>query len=188
MTHQMASVAQFTDSIKLVTMVHKWNVNRITELQAIATALGSDTATHDTTMKSGPAQILQPGNAKNTKFTNDVLLIVNQGKAGNLTTAQMSAAITSGLAGFVPPVNTTAPAVTGTPSLGNNLTCSNGVWSGAPTAYTYQWLRGGAQIAGATSNVHAVVGADSGATLTCRVTAENKAGSTSALSNGVAVP
>jgi hypothetical protein len=182
----MASVAQFTDSIKLVTILHKWNANRVTELQAIATALGSDTATHDATLKTAPAG-LQPGNRANTKFTNDVLLIVNQGKAGNLTTAQMSAAITSGLAGFVPPVNTTAPAVTGTPSVGSNLTCSNGTWNGAPTTYTYQWLRGGATIAGATSAVHACVGADSGTTLTCRVTAENKAGSTSALSNGVAV-
>ena len=99
----------------------------------------------------------------------------------------MAAAITAALASEIPPANTTAPVVSGTGTVGQNLTTTNGVWTNAPTAYTYQWLRGGSQIAGAANQVYALVGADSGNSISCRVTAENPAGSTSALSNAIAV-
>ena len=39
------------------------------------------------------------------------------------------------------PSNTTPPAVTGTPKVGQTLTVSNGTWTGSPTGYTYQWQR-----------------------------------------------
>ena len=116
-----------------------------------------------------------------------MLLVVNAGKGGNLTAAAMAAAITSAIASEIPPANTTAPVVTGTGSIGNNLTTTNGVWTNSPTAYTYQWMRGGSQIAGAINQVYALVGADSGNSVSCRVTAENPAGSTSANSNAIAV-
>jgi hypothetical protein len=40
-----------------------------------------------------------------------------------------------------PPVNTVAPAVTGTATQGQTLTTDNGTWTNSPTGYTYQWQR-----------------------------------------------
>jgi len=116
-----------------------------------------------------------------------VLLVVNAGKGGNLTPAAMAAAITAALPSETPPANTTAPVVTGTGSVGSNLTTTNGVWTNSPTEYTYQWMRGGSQIAGAINAVYALIGTDSGNSVSCRVTATNAAGSTDALSNSIAV-
>lgn len=179
-------IADFASEVRLNTLIHKWYPNRAAELTAIATALGSDSATHDTTITTPPAG-LQPGNPSNSHFTNDVLLVVNAGKGGNLTPAAMAAAITAALPSETPPANTTAPVVTGTGSVGSNLTTTNGVWTNSPTEYTYQWMRGGSQIAGATSAVYALIGTDSGNSVSCRVTATNAAGSTDALSNAIAV-
>jgi len=40
------------------------------------------------------------------------------------------------------PVNTVAPAVTGTTVVGQVLTTTNGTWTGVPTpTYSYQWYR-----------------------------------------------
>ena len=40
------------------------------------------------------------------------------------------------------PVNTVAPAVTGTATFGSTLTTTNGTWLGAPApTFTYQWYR-----------------------------------------------
>ena len=179
-------IADFAGQVRLNTMIHHAYPNIAAELTAIATALGSDASTHDTTISTPPAA-LQPGAPANSHFTNDVLLVVNAGKGGNLTAAAMAAAINSGLASEIPPANTTAPVVSGTGTVGQNLTTTNGVWTNAPTAYIYQWMRGGSQIAGAINQVYALVGADSGNSVSCRVTAENPAGSTSALSNAIAV-
>jgi hypothetical protein len=183
MTYQ---IADFASEVKLNALIHHAYPNVATELQAIATALGSDVTTHDTTISTPPLALL-PGNPLNSRFTNDVLLVVNAGKGGNLTPAAMAAAITAGIPGDVAPVNTTPPVVTGTGTVGNNLTTNNGAWTNSPTEYTYQWMRGGLQIAGATGAVYALIGTDSGNAVSCRVTATNSAGSTNALSNAIAV-
>jgi fibronectin-binding autotransporter adhesin len=86
------------------------------------------------------------------------------------------------------PSNTQAPTVTGTPSVGQTLTCSQGIWSAAPTAYTYQWNRDGSPIGGATNTTYVVSSADSGHALTCTVTASNSFGSGTAVSAGLSVP
>ena len=56
---------------------------------------------------------------------------------GTLTAGMILASIASAAA----PVNSTAPAVTGTAKVGSTLTVSNGTWSNSPTNYTYQWQR-----------------------------------------------
>lgn len=183
MTYQ---IADFSSQVRLNAMIHHAYPNVAAELTAIATALGSDTATHDVTITAPPAG-LQPGNPANSRFTNDVLLVVNAGKGGNLTPAAMAAAITAGVASEVPPANTVAPVASGTGTIGNNLTTTNGTWTNAPTGYAYQWLRAGVPIIGATNAVYALVGADSGNSVSCRVTATNPAGSASATSNAIAV-
>ncbi len=109
--------------------------------------------------------------------------------------------ITSGInAAMVPaaPVNTALPAVSGTPTVGDLLSCSNGSWTGEneltlavgwplTSPFAYQWLRDGVPIAGATSAAYLVQAADVGHGLACEVSATNSAGHASARSNPVAV-
>jgi len=70
------------------------------------------------------------------------------------------------------PVNSVLPAITGTKTVGQTLTCSTGTWSKSPT-YAYQWLRDGVAIAGATASTRVLSGADEGALMSCTVTATN---------------
>ncbi|HEY5193891.1 MAG TPA: carboxypeptidase regulatory-like domain-containing protein [Solirubrobacteraceae bacterium] len=109
------------------------------------------------------------------------------------TTSGVNAAMVSSA-----PFNTAAPAISGTPTVGSVLSCSNGSWSGDPeltlsagwplsSTFTYQWLREGAAIAGATSSAYLVQAADVGHGLVCEVTATNVAGHVSARSAAVTV-
>jgi len=87
------------------------------------------------------------------------------------------------------PVNSEAPQVSGTPAVGQTLLCSAGSWSGTPTpTFTYQWLREGAAITGATSESYTVQTSDQGHGLVCEVTASNSAGKTAAQSTPVSIP
>ena len=83
------------------------------------------------------------------------------------------------------PVNTALPVISGTTQAGSTLTTTNGTWTNSPTGYTYQWLRGGVNISGATASTYLLVTADVGATITATVTATNIAGSASVTSAGV---
>ena len=84
------------------------------------------------------------------------------------------------------PVNTVAPVISGSTSLGSVLSSTTGTWTGTPTiTFTYQWYRGATLITGATSSTYTIVVADSAAALTCQVTATNGAGSVSATSNAI---
>lgn len=82
------------------------------------------------------------------------------------------------------PVNTVAPAITGTNSVGSVLTCSTGTWTYlGDITYAYQWRRGGSPIGGATASTYTLVQADAAATIDCVVTATTSAGSTPATSS-----
>lgn len=76
------------------------------------------------------------------------------------------------------PVNTAPPVVSGETIVGSMLSTTDGTWTDA-TTFTYQWLRNGAPIAGATQNIYASQVADIGQTITSRV----MAGPTSAVSS-----
>ncbi len=82
------------------------------------------------------------------------------------------------------PVNSVAPALSGTAQEGQTLTCSTGTWSGTPT-YTYQWKRNGSNIGSATNSTYTLVTADVGQSIKCTVTATNALGSSNADSNTV---
>jgi hypothetical protein len=71
------------------------------------------------------------------------------------------------------PVNSVAPAITGTATQGQTLTCSTGTWSNTPDAYAYQWNRSGVAIIGATASTRVLAAGDVGATMTCTVKATN---------------
>ena len=55
------------------------------------------------------------------------------------------------------PINTLAPVVSGSLTVGSVLSCTTGNWSGgAPYTFTYQWYRAGAAINGATSSTRTI--------------------------------
>jgi len=80
------------------------------------------------------------------------------------------------------PVNSLSPAITGTQTQGQILSCSTGTWSNTP-AYTRQWKRDGVAIAGATAATYTLVLADAGSVITCAVMAANSGVSGVAVSN-----
>jgi hypothetical protein len=87
------------------------------------------------------------------------------------------------------PANTSSPVASGTPAVGQTLTCSNGSWTGIATIkFTYQWLRDGSAIGSATGSTYVVQAADQGHGLSCEVTATNSKGHASAKSNTLTVP
>ena len=106
-----------------------------------------------------------------------------QGKNASYTTG----ATTKALA--ISPVAATAlPALTsqvnvseesGTVAVGTPQTCTPGEWSGNPT-FSYQWLRNGIAISGATSSSYTPGLADAGTAVQCQVTATNAGGSVAA--------
>lgn len=62
------------------------------------------------------------------------------------------------------------PTLSGTPAVGWTVTAVPGEWGPSPVTYTYQWLRGGAAISGATAASYTPVAADAGAMLSVTVT------------------
>jgi hypothetical protein len=73
------------------------------------------------------------------------------------------------LAAVSGPVNSVLPAITGTKTVGQTLTCSTGTWSHSPS-FTYQWRRNGSADRRATASTRLLAAGDSGALMTCTVT------------------
>lgn len=106
-------------------------------------------------------------------------------------TATMESA--EGMAVTIGPYNTVLPAVTGTTTVGQTLTTTNGTWAGDATiTYARQWQRGNvadandpswANISSATNLTYVLVSGDLAKYVRCRVTATNSVGSTIAYSN-----
>jgi hypothetical protein len=86
------------------------------------------------------------------------------------------------------PANTVLPELSGTGCVGRTITCSSGTWNGSPApTLSYQWLRDGVAIGGASQNSYTVQIADCGHRLSCTVTATNAAGQASATSTSLLV-
>ena len=85
------------------------------------------------------------------------------------------------------PVNTQGPILSGNGIVGSTLAVSNGLWTAdiayAPTSYSYQWKRNGANISSATGSSYVATAADAGQTITATVTATNGRGTS--LSNSI---
>jgi len=90
--------------------------------------------------------------------------------------------------GFLAPIATAIPAITGTVQSGQTLTTSNGTWPGSPDAFTYAWHRssdGGTtwtNIGGATASTYAAAAGDVGYQIRSQVTVTTNAGSSTAYS------
>lgn len=88
----------------------------------------------------------------------------------------------------VAPDNTIPPTISGDELFGSLLTATPGTWTGSPVpTLTYQWMRDGVAISGATGSTYTTVEDDVDTTVTVVVTATNSEGSASATSNGIAV-
>ncbi|MGC4175052.1 glycoside hydrolase family 9 protein [Demequina sp.] len=61
------------------------------------------------------------------------------------------------------------PSITGSKALGGTLKAKIGTWDPTPSTVTYQWLRNGKKIVGATTSTYKVTRADSGASLSVTV-------------------
>lgn len=131
--------------------------------------------------------------------TNQNTYVVQAGDAGHSITCTVTATNAAGSTAAPPsnaiaippaaPTNTVTPAVTGTPAVGQTLTCSTGTWTGSPTGYTYQWRKVPvANIAGATSSTYVVQAGDAASDIYCNVTATNAGGSATVPSNTVTIP
>jgi hypothetical protein len=89
---------------------------------------------------------------------------------------------------LAPPVNLSAPRISGTLQAGARLTCNPAAWTESPT-FSFQWNRNGRPIQGATSVTYTIQTVDLGTRLTCTVDATNVAGgSANATSGRVSVP
>jgi len=77
--------------------------------------------------------------------------------------------------GLAPAISNVArPVVQGGAASGSTLTATPGTWSTTGAlGFTYQWLRDGAPVQGATAKTYAVTAADVGRALSVRVTAAN---------------
>lgn len=93
-----------------------------------------------------------------------------------------------------PPHAVSSPSISGTATIGGTLSCSQGGWAGdeagsqlyrAPSSLSFQWLRDGTEVAGASTASYAPTAAGA---YSCRVTAANAAGSTSQASVAWEVP
>ncbi len=77
------------------------------------------------------------------------------------------------------PTNIIPPLLSGAGKIGATLSCSNGIWSGNPPSFTYEyfWFRGEEEeIEGAESNTYTLGVADAGESIYCAVVATNSAG------------
>ena len=178
----------FAAEVALCTKIHYANPNIATELAAIATALSSDPTTHDATIETPPLA-LRIG-ADKTRFTNDILLLVNAAKGGNLNTSQIISGIDDAVGvphkpGMVDIPYASANATP--PVVGTVVSCTTGNWVGTPTSYTYQWKRDGTTNLGTAANYTLIAADVGGHSITCVVTATNATGSTAASpSNAIA--
>lgn len=82
------------------------------------------------------------------------------------------------------PVNSVAPAISGTETQGNVLTTTDGTWTAnPPPTFSYQWDANDVVIPAATANQYTLTAGEVGKVVKCVVTATNTEGSTPADSN-----
>jgi hypothetical protein len=130
---------------------------------------------------AGKEYVSQYYNGKSSPAEANTVLVTAPATTPNIDAAMQTVG--------TPPANTTPPVVSGTPAVGSTLLCAPGLWTGKPApTFSYQWLRGGAPIAGANATGYTVQSADAGNSLSCQITAKNAKGEKSARSASVAIP
>jgi hypothetical protein len=103
---------------------------------------------------------------------------------GSGTAASACAVLANG-----PVVSVSAPTVSGALAVGSTLAAGTGAWTPTPDSFTYQWLRDGVAIAGATQATYSVTTADGGHVVSVAVTAHKEGyAPTSVTAAGVIIP
>jgi hypothetical protein len=124
------------------------------------------------------------GTATITAGTANVSVTVPSGTANGAHIATVTAA-PSGTTVQVPftvvsgTLTAPTPTISGTARVGQKLTAAAGTWGPAPVSLSYQWLRNGSAISGATKSTYTLTASDSGDRVSVRVTG-TKAGYTTA--------
>ncbi|WP_182524254.1 DUF3152 domain-containing protein [Nocardioides dongkuii] len=85
-------------------------------------------------------------------------------------------------------VNTAPPVVSGSPEHGGTLRAGRGSWAPAPTAYSFQWLRDGSPVRGATDRRYRLGLDDLGARLAVTVTATDSVGDSASATSAATAP
>jgi len=122
------------------------------------------------------------GLAPNTTYHYRVLAISASGE-GVGADATFTTAVSSTI-----PLVTPHPSITGTPAVGQRLTCHAGAPSGSTARLTYAWLRDQIPIPSTDSSTYTVKGQDSGHHLQCEATATTGGGSVPTKSAFVTIP
>lgn len=174
-------------------------VNTVAPVISGSTALGSTLTTTNGTWISDPVATYTyqwKRNGSNIIGATNKIYVLQLADSNKSITCQVTATNVFGGANAVSnslsiptyqaPINTVAPAITGTAQEGQTLTCSQGTWTGTtPITYTFQWKRNNSNILGATNSTYTLVTADVAQSIKCTVTATNAVGSTNADSNTV---
>ncbi len=123
------------------------------------------------------------GGAGGTNFTTPTATSVST----SLASARNNGLVVISYEPLAAPQVRVQPTLSGVAQVGRALSCELGTWSGSP-ALTVAWLRGGAQIAGATSTTYTLADADAGQQVACQVTATNAAGNAVARTPAITIP
>lgn len=155
-----------------------------------ATLLGISVGTTSALLEACTVEIEGISTFSGDFYLQNISLGAEQADAVTFTaTLENSGVITATIA----PYNTVAPAVSGTITVGQTLTTTNGTWAGDATiTYAIQWQRGNANnsndpswsnISAATSSTYVLQAGDEAKYIRARITATNSEGSTIAFSN-----
>ena len=171
-----------------------------------------DNGTPLVTLANGPTQTLASGDKIAIRIVGSVVTALHSTPAGGWTqvlsydTAQDSIRYTAAgslavefktstvddfgggslTAAQTPPVNQTIPVISGTTTVGQQLSTSTGSWTGSPApTFSYQWKRcdtqgGNCVPVGSNSPNYTLVAGDAGSTILVTVTANNTAGTATA--------
>jgi TP901-1 family phage major tail protein len=155
-----------------------------------ATLIAAATGTASLLLEECVITVTGIGTLTGDFMLNSLQLGAEQADAITFTATLESA---EGMTVTIGPYNTVLPAVTGTPTVAQTLTTTNGTWAGDATiTFARQWQRGNTadpndpswvNISAATNLTYVLVSADLTKHIRCRVTATNSVGSTIAYSN-----
>lgn len=106
--------------------------------------------------------------------------------AGFITKTETSAA-TKVILNGKPFTKAPTPTISGNARVGANLTANLGNWSPLPSKVTYQWLRGGVAIPGATKATYKATAADKGYFLSVRIVATKSGFATTTKTSGLTI-
>jgi len=86
------------------------------------------------------------------------------------------------------PTNYSLPVIQGVPTVGFVLYAQNGLWCYSPISYSYQWLRNGVAIPGATRQFYTLQVADAGTYISVQLTATNQYGTSGPVTSAAIGP